>query len=67
MFIEDANDEELFVSLPCHGKKIEDLLGLLTDTILEEKNKIEALMSEKKLSKEERTIAILLKKELASR
>lgn len=58
---EDANDEELFVSLPCHGKKIEDLLELLTDTILEEKNKIEALMSKKKLSKEERTIAILVR------
>lgn len=57
----DAKDEELFVGLPCHGKDNEKLLELLNDTILAEIAKIEQLMKTKSLSKEERTIAILVR------
>ena len=59
--ISDAKDEELFVGLPCHGKDNEQILELLNDIIMTEVNKIEQLMKQKLLSKEERTIAILVR------
>lgn len=59
--VEDAEESELFVGLPCHGKEIGKILELLVSTIAEEKQKIEKLMETKKLSKEERTIAILVR------
>ena len=51
----------MFTELPCHGKDSDNILDLLSDTVLEEKRKIEALCEEKELSKEERTIAILVR------
>ena len=57
----DASDEELFVTLPCHGKDSEQILELLTETIAAEKNRIEETIKEKNLSREERTIAILVR------
>ncbi len=59
--LSDAKDEDLFVSLPCHGKENEKILELLNDTIRSEIGKIEELMKKKSLSKEERTIAILVR------
>lgn len=59
--VKDAEESELFVGLPCHGKEIGKILELLVSTITEEKQKIEKLMETKKLSKEERTIAILVR------
>lgn len=59
--IKDAKEDDLFVALPCHGKETDKILELLIDTISEEKQKIEKLMETKKLSKEERTIAILVR------
>lgn len=59
--ISDAKDEELFVSLCCHGKDNEKILDLLMDTILSEKIKIENIAKKKSLSKEERTIAVLVR------
>lgn len=59
--VKDAEESELFVGLPCHGKEIGKILELLVSTIAEEKQKIEKLMETKKLSKEERTIAILVR------
>ena len=53
--------ENLFVELSCHGKDAEALLELLVDTLDEEKKKIETLMAQKSLSKEERTIAVLVR------
>ncbi len=57
----DAEDAELLLELPCHGKEIETLLELLIDTLKEEKAKVEAIMQKKTLSKEERTIAVLVR------
>ena len=57
----DAVDDELLVELPCHGKEIDTLLELLVDTLIEEKTKIEAIMKNKALSREERTIAVLVR------
>lgn len=59
--VADALDDELMVELPCHGKEIDSLLELLVDTLKEEKKKIETIMQKKSLSKEERTIAILVR------
>lgn len=59
--VKDAEESELFVGLPCHGKEIDKILELLVSTIAEEKQKIEKLMETKKLSKDERTIAILVR------
>lgn len=59
--LSDAKDDELFVSLPCHGKDNEKILELLNETVLAEKAKIENFMKDKQLSKEERTIAILVR------
>ena len=59
--ITDAEENELFVELPCHGKDEEALLELLNNTVLHEVEKIKNLMNSKKLSKEERTIAILVR------
>lgn len=59
--VKDAKEDDLFVALPCHGKETDKILELLIDTIAEEKQKIEKLMETKKLSKEERTIAILVR------
>ena len=57
----DRNENDLFTELPCHGKDSDNILDLLSDTVLEEKRKIEAQCEEKELSKEERTIAILVR------
>lgn len=57
----DRDENDLFTELPCHGKDNDNLLELLNDTILEEKSKIEELCKEKELSKEERTIAVLVR------
>lgn len=57
----DRNENDLFTELPCHGKDSDNILDLLSDTVLEEKRKIEELCEEKELSKEERTIAILVR------
>ena len=57
----DAVDDELLLELPCHGKETETILELLIDTLQEEKNKIESVMKKKSLSKEERTIAVLVR------
>ena len=59
--ITEAKEEELLVELPCHGKDEEKILELLCDTILKEEQKIEKISETKKLSKEERTIAILVR------
>lgn len=59
--VKDAKEDDLFVALPCHGKESDKILELLIDTITEEKRKIEKLLEAKKLSKEERTIAILVR------
>ena len=55
-----ANEDELFECVPYHGKndeQLEVLLGLLK----REKNKIVELEKTRKLSKEEKTIAILVR------
>lgn len=57
----DRNENELFTELPCHGKDNDKILDLLNNTILDEKSKIEELCKTKELSKEERTIAILVR------
>jgi superfamily I DNA/RNA helicase len=57
----DAEEDNLFIELPCHGKEVDALLELLIDTLIEEKSKIEAIMKNKALSREERTIAILVR------
>lgn len=59
--ISDAKDDELLVELPCHGKENEKILELLNETILSEVTKLKELMKNKSLSKEERTIAILVR------
>lgn len=59
--ISDAKDGDLLVELPCHGKENEKILELLNETICSEVAKIEQLMKTKSLSKEERTIAILVR------
>lgn len=59
--VKDVEESELFVGLPCHGKEIGKILELLVSTIAVEKQKIEKLLETKKLSKEERTIAILVR------
>lgn len=59
--VSDAADEELLVGLPCHGKESDKLLDLLNDTVCSEMAKIQELMKTKSLSKEERTIAILVR------
>lgn len=57
----DAKQDELLFSLPCHGKDNDKMLELLCDTLTVEKEKIEVLMKEKSLSKEEKTIAVLVR------
>ena len=57
----DAEEDKLFIELPCHGKEVDALLELLIDTLIEEKSKIETIMKNKALSREERTIAILVR------
>ena len=59
--ISDAKGDELLVELPCHGKENEKILELLNETILSEVTKLKELMKNKSLSKEERTIAILVR------
>ncbi|NYB74957.1 ATP-dependent helicase [Sedimentibacter hydroxybenzoicus DSM 7310] len=59
--VTDAKEDELMICMPCHGKDSEKILELLNDIILSEKAKIENLMQTKTLSKEERTIAILVR------
>lgn len=59
--LSDAKEDELFISLPCHGKDSEKILELLNETIISEKAKIETYMKKQQLSKEERTIAILVR------
>lgn len=59
--IADAAEEELLVELACHGKDDNELLDLLSDTLLTEISKTRELMKNKKLSKEERTIAVLVR------
>lgn len=59
--LSDAKEDELLVELPCHGKDVENLLALLIDTLIEEKNKTEQIMQKKSLSKPERTIAVLVR------
>ena len=59
--VSDAKEEELFIELPCHGKDEEKLLELLNNTILIEIQKIKRIMQERTLTKEERTIAILVR------
>ncbi|WP_097006572.1 UvrD-helicase domain-containing protein [Lacrimispora amygdalina] len=59
--IKEAEEDDLFVSLPCHGKETDNILELLVATLGEEQKKIEKLMETKKLTKEERTIAILVR------
>jgi len=59
--IKDAQDKDLLVSLPCHGKETDNILDLLMETLYEEQKKIEKMMETKSLSKEERTIAILVR------
>ena len=53
--------EMVLVELPCHGKENEKILELLNETILSEVTKLKELMKNKSLSKEERTIAILVR------
>ena len=59
--VSDASVGELMVELPCHGKETDTLLELLMDTLVEEKKKIATIMTDKSLSREERTIAILVR------
>lgn len=59
--ITEAKDDELMVCLPCHGKKTDALHALLNTSIASEKEKIEELMKTTKLSKEERTVAVLVR------
>ncbi len=59
--ISDAAEGELLVELPCHGKESGKLLELLNATISSEVVKVQELMKTKTLSKEERTIAILVR------
>lgn len=59
--VSDAADEELLVELPCHGKESDKLSDLLMDTVSSEMARVQELMKIKSLSKEERTIAILVR------
>ena len=59
--IKDSTDSELLIELPCHGKNEDDLLDLLLDTVNSEYDKLEKVMENRSLSKEERTIAILVR------
>ena len=59
--VTDTSEEELLVQLPCHGKENDKILDLLNDTIKVEVAKTRDLMKTKQLSKEERTIAILVR------
>ena len=59
--VKEAEKSELLVEVPCHGKDEDRLLDLLMDTVNAEYEKIEKIMEHKPLSKEERTIAILVR------
>ncbi len=59
--LSDADEDDIFVELPCHARKDEALQELLCDTISNEIEKISSLMKKKELKKEERTIAILVR------
>lgn len=59
--LSDGVEGELLVEIPCHAKDSEKLLEQVTTILSSEKQKIENLMSKKTLSREERTIAVLVR------
>lgn len=57
-----AKDTELFMEIPCHGKDQDRFFALCVDTILAQKQRIEELMKQHRMTSEERTIAVLVRK-----
>lgn len=57
-----AKDTELFMGIPCHGKDQDRFFALCVDTILAQKQRIEELMKQHRMTSEERTIAVLVRK-----
>lgn len=58
----DAEDAELFMEIPCHGKDQDRFFATCMDVILAQKQRIEELMKRRSMTSEERTIAILVRK-----
>lgn len=65
--IKDADDNELFVEVPCNSKDEDKFIEIFVDTLLHQKAQISAIMKarydehKEPLSKEERTIAVLVR------
>lgn len=57
-----VGDTELFIEIPCHGKDQNHFFDVCVDSILAQKLKIEELMKENRMTSEERTIAVLVRK-----
>ena len=59
--ITDAEENNLLVSIPCHGKEEEKFFSTFIEVLRYQQASVGTLMQRKKLSKEERTIAILVR------
>lgn len=56
-----ADEEALLTEVPCHTKKSEEFLDTFADVLRQQQAAAEALMRRRHLSREERTIAILVR------
>ena len=59
--IKDIEDEELFVGISCHAKEEEKFFDTFISVLLKQESLLRKQLAERKLSKTERTIAILVR------
>lgn len=59
--IKDIEDQELFVGIPCHAKEEEKFFDTFISILLKQESLLKKQLAERKLSKAERTIAILVR------
>lgn len=59
--ITDIDDEELFVMIPCHGKEEDTLFDAFIGILLKQESLLRQQLKQKKLSRAERTIAVLVR------
>ena len=57
----ETSDQDLFISIPCHAKDEEKFLEAFIDVLRKQEAMVSSLMQAKTLSKEERTIAVLVR------
>ncbi|MST52785.1 UvrD-helicase domain-containing protein [Hornefia butyriciproducens] len=57
----DIDDNELFVMIPCHGKEEDTLFDAFIGILLKQESLLRQQLKQKKLSRAERTIAVLVR------